>query len=220
MYLYSAFMGFKKSNLESAGKPSDEASKPPLVRARVEGAVGSLLLISSMVPFLGAALGVAGFILILSAAKRISQTLGNMSIFEYMRVAAILGIFGVGAEAGWMFPSISAHMGIPTICPSCPTTHTTFATGFAIMLTWILTMASAIHLRKSVGLIALSLGVKAFRVAALLYLISAILIIAFIGFFILPIAQISLAIAFMLMPRQMSGSPPPLPQQGSQPQTS
>ncbi len=63
-------------------------------------------------------------------------------------------------------------------------------------------MVSAALLRKSFSAIASGLGVRRFRIAGLLYLVGAILSLFNIGFLIVFIAKIALAIAFISVPRK------------------
>ena len=185
---------------ESIGKPLEEGLKRPLVKARWEGVVGSILLIPSNIPYLGVIPGVVGFILILMAGKHISENLGNKRIFKYMCVAAILGILGVVTGAGWLFPSLVVYMITFTSLWRDVSLDILL---LALIVTWILTTASAIFLRKSLKAVASGLGVRRFRTAALLYLIGAILsLFTILGFLIIFIAKITLAIAFLLVPRK------------------
>jgi uncharacterized membrane protein len=82
----------------------------------------------------------------------------------------------------------------------------------AIVVTWVLTMASAVFLRKSLKEIDSGLGIRRLSIAALLYLIGAILLFTGMGFLIVLIAQIVLAIAFISIPGQKGGPPSPPPQ--------
>jgi uncharacterized membrane protein len=200
---------------ENMGKPLEEGSRRHLAKARREGAVGSILLILSNIPYLGAILGAIGFILILMAGKHISENLGNRSIFKHMCVAAILGILGAITGAGWLYPSLIAYMLTSTCLGGDASLNIILPVLLpALIITWILTTASAVFLRKSLNAVASGLGLRKFKTAALLYFIGAILILfTTLSFFVAFIAKIALAIAFTLMPRQMSGALPPPSQQ-------
>ncbi|VVB87829.1 Uncharacterised protein [uncultured archaeon] len=90
----------------------------------------------------------------------------------------------------------------------------TFLTAFILALVpiWIFYIASAIFLKKSYDTIASKLNISMFRTAALLYLIGAVLVIVFIGFIIIFIAEVLQAVAFFSIPEQA-----PLPPQPAQP---
>jgi uncharacterized membrane protein len=187
-----------EARAESVSKPLEEVSRRLLVKARWEGVAGSILLIPSTIPYLGIIPGAVGFILILTAGKHISENLSNRVIFKHMRVAAILGILGVVTGAGWLFPSLVVYM----ITFTSLRGDTSLNIIPALIVTWVLTVSSAIFLRKSLKAVASGLGVRMFRAAALLYLIGAILILFNLGFLIVFIAKIALALAFISVPRK------------------
>jgi uncharacterized membrane protein len=211
MILYIGSKGSANSNSESVSKLSVETLRTLLVRAKIGGAIGSILLTLSIVPYFGIIFGTVGFIFILFSARLFSQILGNKSIFKYMCIAIIFGILGVSVEAGLLFPSLSTY--IRTTCMSCPVARTSLYMVLFLLSTWVLTLLSAIFMRKSLKSIDSGFGVRRLSIAALLYLIGAMLLFNATGFLIVLVAQVVLAIAFTLMPRQMSGAPPPLSQQ-------
>ena len=66
-----------------------------LSQAKSLGAVGSILVVLTAVPSVGALLGIVGFILMLVAIKNISEVVGDRSIFNNMLVAVGLAIAGI-----------------------------------------------------------------------------------------------------------------------------
>jgi len=194
---YPILMSSTEPGPEGVRKPLEEISKRSLVKARREGAGGSILLILSIIPYIGAIFGTVGFVLILMAGKRISQNLGNRLIFKHLLVAAILGILGVVIEAVWLHPSLTFY----TLTFTNPARYIPLNIILAFIIIWILTLISAAFLRKSLRAIASGLGVRRFGTAALLYLIGAVLILfTILGFLIIFIAEIALAIAFLSVP--------------------
>jgi len=196
MYLYPTPKDSTEPRAESMSKSLEDGSRRLLIKARSKGVAGSILLILSNIPYLGA----IGFTLILMAGKHISENLGNRSIFKHMCVAAILGILGAVTAAGWLYPSLVVYMITFTSLRGEASLNIMLP---ALIVTWSLTMASAIFLRKSLNAIASGVGVRKFKVAALLYLIGAILILfTTFGFLIAFIAKIALAVAFLSVPRK------------------
>jgi len=200
MYLYPTPKDSTEPRAESMSKSLEDGSRRLLIKARSKGVAGSILLILSNIPYLGAIPGAIGFTLILMAGKHISENLGNRSIFKHMCVAAILGILGAVTAAGWLYPSLVVYMITFTSLRGEASLNIMLP---ALIVTWSLTMASAIFLRKSLNAIASGVGVRKFKVAALLYLIGAILILfTTFGFLIAFIAKIALAVAFLSVPRK------------------
>lgn len=173
-----------------------------LGQARFLGGIGSILMLLSFIPYVGPALALIGFILVLVAIKYISNYVGDRSIFNNYLIAVILGIIAtiVGAvmSALGMLGSISL-MGIED--PTAVFTGAILTIMAAFITIWIIWIAAAIFIRRSFNAIASAINVRMFSTAALLYLIGAVLIIAFgVGFILIFIASLLQIIAFFQIP--------------------
>ena len=174
-----------------------------LEQARTFGGIGSILMILTIVPFAGPILGIIGFVLVLIAVKYISDIVGDPSIFKNYLIAVILSIVGVAVIS---FAGFAAYLAlIPSMAGGPERLLNIFSLSVigVLVAVWILLIISAIFIRRSFNSIASALNVKMFSTAALLYLIGAILTIAFgIGGIISFIAIILQIIAFFQIPIQ------------------
>jgi len=159
------------------------------------------LTLLTIVPFAGAVLGIIGFILVLIAIKYISEVVGDESIFKNYLIAVVISIISllVGSIlgfAGMLGPGMIGAGG-----PGFGLVKVLLSMIAVLIVVWILSIISAIFIRKSFNSIASAINVKMFSTAALLYLIGAILMIAFgIGAIISFIAIILQIIAFFQIP--------------------
>jgi len=197
---------------------------PKLLQARVLGGVGSILVILSVVPYVGFALGIVGLILILVALKYISEEVSNEGVFRYGLYSVITGIlasiiatliglaFFLSVSMSSINPTdvINGSTMVPPVDTGPPTMGLPLPIAFMlsiivlILVLWILVIVSAYFLRKSYNMIARSLGVGLFSTAALLYLIGAFLTIVFlVGLIIILVAAIIQAIAFFSIPERV-----------------
>lgn len=195
-----------------------------LLQARVFGGVGSILVILSVVPYVGFALGIVGLILILVALKYISEEVSNEGVFRYGLYSVITGIlasiiatliglaFFLSVSMSSINPTdvINGRTMVPPVDTGSPTMGLPLPIAFMlsiivfILVLWILVIVSAYFLRKSYNMIARSLGVGLFSTAALLYLIGAFLTIVFlVGLIIILVAAIIQAIAFFSIPERV-----------------
>jgi len=195
-----------------------------LLQARVFGGVGSILVILSVVPYVGFALGIVGLILILVALKYISEEVSNEGVFRYGLYSVITGIlasiiatliglaFFLSVSMSSINPTdvINGRTMVPPVDTGPPTMGLPLPIAFMlsiivfILVLWILVIVSAYFLRKSYNMIARSLGVGLFSTAALLYLIGAFLTIVFlVGLIIILVAAIIQAIAFFSIPERV-----------------
>src|SRR5579864_5853667 len=85
---------------------------PTLSRAKGLGAVGSILVILSAVPSVGALLGIVGFVLMLVAIREISEIAADRSIFSNMLVAVGLAIAGIVVGALVVVGSVLRFVGL------------------------------------------------------------------------------------------------------------
>lgn len=175
-----------------------------LEQARTFGGIGSILLILTIIPFAGAVLGIIGFILVLIAVKYISEIVGDPTIFKNYLIAVIVGIIGVIVASVLGFAGMLGGFGLMGMGgPGMGFTGMFFSMIAVLVVVWILSIIAAIFIRRSFNSIASALNVKMFSTAALLYLIGAILMIAFgIGGIISFIAIILQIIAFFQIPVQ------------------
>jgi uncharacterized membrane protein len=177
--------------------------------AKTLGGVGAILVLLAPAPSVGWILGIAGFILLLIAVKNISDLLEDSSIFNNMLVAIVLGIVGIIVGSVVVAGSFYRFLGQNNLTPNSfgPNFNpSTVPTGdwLALILTtlaglaviWILLIVSAAFVRRSYTTIATKLNVHAFATAGLLYLIGAATTIILVGFLLIFIAEILLAVAF------------------------
>ena len=202
-----------------------------LVQARTFGGVGSILLVLSLVPYFGFVLGIIGLILILIAVKYISEEVNEPTIFNNILYAVIVAIIGIAISTLLGFSIIAAMFtgGGPPISifidgsdiepetfwmPGMGGFPFTVMAFFMLILAvlWIILIVSAVFLRRGLDLIASHLKVGLFSTAGLLYLIGAFLSIILVGFLLVFIASILMAVAFFSLPDRV-------PQESSQTQT-
>ncbi|HYB04752.1 MAG TPA: DUF996 domain-containing protein [Nitrososphaerales archaeon] len=180
--------------------------------AKVLGGVGSILVLLSAVPTVGALFGIAGFIMILVAINNISRVVSEKSIYSNMLIAVVLAIGAVVVGAvtvvGAVFHvlSLGSFVGSRFVLPSNIAPSSWFGLAVAVfagvLVVWALLVSSAVFIRRSYNSIAGKLNVHMFETAGLLYLIGAATAIIVIGFPILLIAQILLAVAFFSIAEQ------------------
>lgn len=177
-----------------------------LSEAKTMGGVGSILVLLTAVPQVGWILGIIGFILTLIAIKYISDIVEDSNIFTNMIIAIVLAIVsfivaGLAIMGGLLaFFGIQGlggfSMGTPPAINQGNIAGLLLAVIPGLVAFWIMMIISAIFIRKSYSEIAVRLDVRMFDTAALLYLIGAITSIIFIGFILLLVAEILLAISF------------------------
>ncbi len=182
-----------------------------LPEARVLGGVGSILVVLAVIPIplLGTALSLVGYVLILIAVEFIADALENRSIFVNYLLAALFAFVGV-VVAGMLLIAALAQLPVlegilqpviplPRFTESLPL-NLLLGLLLALVSIWAAYIASAIFLRRSFASIASGLHVGLFTTAALLYLIGAFLIIVFVGFLVILVAQIIQLVAFFSLP--------------------
>lgn len=178
-------------------------------QAKTIGGVGSILVLLSFVPTAGSLLGIAGFVLILIAVKQIADSVGDQSIFNNILLAVVLAIAGIVAGTLVLLGSFLNFMGAHNMtfsnfgqgfnASSIPTGDWVRLVGSAVVglvLVWMMLLASSIFIRRSYNAIGSRLGVDMFRTAGLLFLIGAATTIVLVGFLLIFVAQILLAVAF------------------------
>jgi uncharacterized membrane protein len=183
---------------------------PSLSQAKSLGAVGSILVVLTAVPGVGALLGIVGFILTLVAVKYISDIVSDRSIFNNMLIAIALAIAGIVVGALVVIGTVMNFVGLagmtgpdyfgqnfnPSTVPTGDWVGLVLSILGGLAAVWVILLISAIFVRKSYSSIASKLNVSMFRTAGLVYLIGAATTIFLVGFLILLIAQILLIVAF------------------------
>ncbi len=183
---------------------------PSLSQAKSLGAVGSILVVLTAVPGVGALLGIVGFILTLVAVKYISDIVSDRSIFNNMLIAIALAIAGIVVGALVVIGTVMNFVGLagmtgpdyfgqnfnPSTVPTGDWVGLVLSILGGLAAVWVILIISAIFVRKSYSSIASKLNVSMFRTAGLVYLIGAATTIFLVGFLILLIAQILLIVAF------------------------
>ncbi|HZW54702.1 MAG TPA: DUF996 domain-containing protein [Nitrososphaerales archaeon] len=174
--------------------------------ARALGGVGSILVLLTVVPSVGWILGIAGLVMTLISIKYISDSVRDNRIYSNMLVSVVLAIgaiaVGTVAVIGTVFRvlGMGSFVGSEFIPAANVTTGDWVGLGVAIaaglVAVWALLVASAVFLRRSYNSIAARVNVNLFSTAGLLYLIGAATAIIGIGFFLILVAQILLAVSF------------------------
>ena len=194
-----------------------------LGQAKTLGGVGSILVLLTPIPYVGAVLAIAGFIMILIAVKYVADVLGDRKIFNNMIIAVVLAIVGIVVGVIFVVSAIYSLIGLGSYSY---TGATTLPTGFVaaiasiivgLVLIWIFYLVASIFLKRSYDSIATRLNVGMFHTTGLLYLIGAATAIIFVGFIIVFIAQILQIVSFFSIPEQMPGISPMPGQMGPTP---
>ncbi len=196
------------------------------------GGIGAILLVIGFLGFFGTfyagALGLIGIILVLIAMKGLADNYNEAGIFNNTLYGFILTIVGGIAFVGTLFATVL--MALATL-PISDLTNAAewmeaFQEGFidptailalvgaliaALVVLFIFVVISAVFYRKSFNIIAAKSGVGMFSTAGLLLLIGAVLTIILIGFIIIWIALILLAVAFFSIKPTAAGPAPPPP---------
>lgn len=190
--------------------------------ARIYGGTGSILVILTVVPTVGWVLGIAGFILILLALKRLSSELGDRHIFTNAIISVIFAIIAVALSAILViviflhYVGVNYPNGFSYMLGQSPNLGTVNWSAVAIALipsllvTWIFLILSGYFIRQSYRSIATKLNIPLFETGALIYFIGAITVIIMIGFLLLLVAQIIIAVAFLSIPDRVSATSGPI----------
>jgi len=165
--------------------------------AKLFGGIGSILKLL-FIP-------IVGEILIIIAAKYISDVTKDESIFKNVLYAMIFTIIGG-------IVSVIVLYGVLFTATIIPGNFFAVLAGLflSLIILFIFYLLGAIFLKRGFERIAELFNVGYFRTAALLYLIGAILVIVFIGVIIIFVAIIFMIIAFFSLPEQLPTQPPQL----------
>jgi uncharacterized membrane protein len=198
------------------------------------GGVGALLMVIS--PFLVSGftlmVGLVGLILVLIAAKGLSDHYREASIFNNSLYGVILSIVGGAVFVAALFVTalsfftnvlgieLSTAFSDPTAFSNIDWTealvldnlmaHVAALVGSLVML-FIFVVVAAIFYRKSLTTLAEKTGVGHFGTAGLLLLIGAVLIIIVVGFLLIWVALILLTVAFFQIRAEPTQPPPMTP---------
>jgi uncharacterized membrane protein len=190
-----------------------------LAQARTLGGVGSILVLLSVVPYVGFILGLAGFVMVLLAVKQISEAVKDREIFNNVLMAVILQIVGSAILAfvvigGLLSTFMMAPLGSPFDGFAGPGMFDvgaalavlgTLIVGLIVM--WVILIVVARSLRKGYDGIATKTGTETFRSVGRWYYYGAWLAIVLVGFVLILIAAILQIVAFFSLPE----SPPAQP---------
>lgn len=180
-----------------------------LGEVRTFGGVGAILTLLFPVPTVGWLLALAGFVLTLIAVKYAADILKDHSIMESMLVsisaaiasvvagvvvvlAAVVGVFGA---SHFFDPAYWSNFDPAAV----PVSHWFGLAGsllVGLVVIWALLLVSGIFFRRGFSRMGSSLGVGLFGTAGLVFLIGAATTIVLVGFLLIPVSLIILALAF------------------------
>jgi uncharacterized membrane protein len=182
--------------------------------AKTLGGIGSILVLLTIVPAAGPILGIVGFVLVLIAVKYISDAVADSQIFQNMLISVIFSIGAVAVGAVTVVGTVLRVMGMGTYVGSSFELSKNIPVGdwmglaagvlAGLAVVWALLIVSAVFLRRSYGTVATKLNDNKFSTAGLLYLIGAATAIIGVGFILIFVAQIYLAVAFFSIPEKVS----------------
>lgn len=169
------------------------------------------------IPSVGWILGIAGFVMTLVAINYISQSLGDRRIYSNMIVSVILAIGAIAVGTVTIIGTVFRVLGMGNfvgpnfvVAPNIGVGDWLALAGAVVVglvVVWGLLIASAVFLRRSFNTISSKLNIRMFETAGLLYLIGAATAIIGIGFLLLVVAEILLAVAFFSIHEK---TPPPV----------
>jgi uncharacterized membrane protein len=178
-----------------------------LSQAKSLGSVGSIMVLLTAVPSVGALLGIIGFILMLVAIRYIAEAVHDETIFKNMLIAVGLAIAGIVTGALVVVGSALHFLGLSALSVGPNYNAATVPVGdwigligsvlLGLTVVWVTLFVSAIYVRRTYGEIASKLRVGMFATAGLVYLIGAATTIILVGFLILFLAQILVFVAFL-----------------------
>lgn len=190
------------------------------------GGIGAILMVIGFLGFFGSAfagvLDLIGIILVLIALKGLADHYNEQGIFNNALYGFIISIVGGVAFVGALVASFIMFVASTDFDYTDPTAwqerfmNLTDLWNFigavivALIVLFIFAVIAAIFYRKSLSLTAGKTGVGMFGTAGMLILIGAVLTIILVGFILIWIAMILLAVAFFSI-RAETAQPPPAP---------
>lgn len=197
-----------------------------LGQAKTYGGIGAILTLLLPVPSIGWLLSISGLILTMVAVKYISDIVHDRSIWNDILISILVAIVGVVAGFFVLFTSFLRFMGLnglnfadfgPSFNPA------TMPTGdwvgliswalTAVAVVWLLLTVSGVFLRLGYDKVGRALHVGLFGTAGLLFLIGAATTIVIVGFLLIPVSLILLAVAFFSINENapVGAQPAPMP---------
>ena len=177
-----------------------------LSQAKTLGGVGAILVLLTAIPSVGWILGIAGFVMILVGVSYISQAVGDRKIYNNMIISVLLAIAAVAVGTVTVIGTVFRVLGMGTFVGPDFVLSPNIAVGdwiglagaviAGLVVVWGLLIASAVFLRNSFNSISHRLNINMFSIAGLLYLIGAATAIIGVGFLLIFVAEILLAVSF------------------------
>jgi len=191
------------------------------------GGVGALLVVIGFLGFFAsgyvAILALIGMIITLIALKGMADHYNEAGIFNNALYGVITLIIGVVAFIATLVVVILMALSSIDIDWTNPAAIQAYFTDFtniwniigaaigALVVLFVFTIVSAIFFRKSLTSLSAKSGEKIFETAGLLWLIGAVLTIILVGFVLIGIAWILIAVGFFSIKPTAPPQPPPLP---------
>lgn len=196
-----------------------------LSQVKTYGGIGSILTLLVPLPGIGWILAIAGFVLMLVAVKYISDIVHDGSIMNNMLISIIAAMAGLVVGVLVILGSVARFMGINGLLwtdwanlnaatiPAGDWVGLVVSVLAGLAVTWVLLTVSGFYLMRGYGKVASALNVSLFGTAGILFLIGAATTIILVGFLLIPIALLLLAIAFFsirenAVPQASSAIPP------------
>uniref|UniRef100_A0A7V6CEF7 DUF996 domain-containing protein n=1 Tax=Thermodesulfobacterium geofontis TaxID=1295609 RepID=A0A7V6CEF7_9BACT len=170
------------------------------------GGIGSILLVLTVTPYLGAIAGLVGIIFILISLNMFSKIFNDSQIFRNALISFILtviGVFIIMLTIGITFFSLFTMMGS---YPSPIFSSIGIGTIFSFMITYLLLIISAYYLKSSFYLLSSYTGINLYKTGGFWYFIGTLLIIIVIGFLINLVAWVLIAVAFFTTPEEIKST--------------
>ncbi|MCW4024022.1 MAG: DUF996 domain-containing protein [Candidatus Bathyarchaeota archaeon] len=207
------------------------------------GGVGALLMFIGVlipfVPYVGNIISILGLVILLFALYGFAGIYKERSIFNNSIYGVIAGVVGVMVSVvvgfvairgplveflqkmfpGWNGTDWAALSGMTPDTANINPSDVIPLLGsllVAFLIAWVFIIIVAFLFRKSLKTMSVKSGVGLFGTAGLILLIGAVLAIIFVGFLLMWIAVLLVAIAFFMMKRpeeavEMASPPPPAP---------
>ncbi len=192
-----------------------------LSQARTYGGVGSILILLAPVPSIGWLLAISGLVLTLVAVKYISDAVKDATIMNDMLISIVTAVAGIFIGFFVLLASFLRFVGLNNLNPSYfanfnPATvpegdwlALALSVGVGLVLIWALMTVSAVFLRRGYSKIGYDLNVSLFGTAGLVFLIGAATTVLLVGFVLIPVAILLLALAFFSISETRPGLLPP-----------
>jgi uncharacterized membrane protein len=180
-----------------------------LSQVKTYGGIGAILTLLLPVPSIGWILAMAGLILTLVAVSYVAEIVKDRSIMNNMVVSIVAAMVGVVVGSFIVLGSLLRFMGLnnltfanfgpnfnPATIPTGDWVGLVASALGGIIVMWGSLTLSGVFLRRSIKKVGSTLNVSLFGTAGLIFLVGAATTIVFVGFLLIPIALILLAIAF------------------------